>query len=122
MGNDFISREPLIRQKLAQLRTEFEIGRLLTYKVIMVMEEGTAPTVEAAKAKSYSTAFEQHLANLAMEILGQYGQLMGESKYAPILGMAPHSFLGSKGYSLQAGATEILRNIIAGRGLGMPTG
>jgi len=120
-GGKYISKDPVVRQKLAQLRTEFEIGRLLTYQVVMVMEEGKAPNVEAAKAKSYSTAFEQHLASLAIEILGQYGQLLGESKYAPILGMAPHSFLGSKGYSLQAGATEVLRNIIATRGLGLPT-
>jgi hypothetical protein len=35
--------------------------------------------------------------------------------------MAPHSFLGSKGYSLQAGTTEILKNIVANRGLGLPS-
>ena len=119
-GKDYISKDPLVRQKLAQLRAEFEIGRLLTYRVVLVMEEGKAPNVEAAMAKAYSTAFEQHLASLATEILGLYGQLIAESKYAPILGMAPHSFLGSKGYSLQAGSTEVLRNIIAERGLGLP--
>lgn len=119
-GKDYISKDPLVRQKLAQLRAEFEIGRLLTYRVALVMEEGKAPNVEAAVAKAYSTAFEQHLASLATEILGLYGQLIAESKYVPILGMAPHSFLGSKGYSLQAGSTEVLRNIIAERGLGLP--
>ena len=119
-GKDYISKDPLVRQKLAQLRAEFEIGRLLTYRVVLVMEEGKAPNVEAAVAKAYSTAFEQHLASLATEILGLYGQLIAESKYVPILGMAPHSFLGSKGYSLQAGSTEVLRNIIAERGLGLP--
>ena len=72
-------------------------------------------------SKAYATAFEQRLASLAMDILGLYGQLLGESKLAPIMGMAPHSFLASKGYSLQAGTSEILKNIIATRGLGLPT-
>jgi alkylation response protein AidB-like acyl-CoA dehydrogenase len=110
----------LIRHKLAQLQIEFEIGRLLTYRVVLVMDEGHAPNWEAAMAKAYCTSFEQRLADAATQILGLYGQLVAESKWAPILGMAPHSYLGSKGYSLQAGTSEILRNIVATRGLGLP--
>ncbi len=116
-----LSKDPDIRQKIAQLQVEFEIGRLLTYRVVMVMEEGRAPNVEAAMAKAYSTAFEQHLASTAIDIQGLYGQLLEESKWAPIFGMAPHSYLASTGYSLQAGTSEVLRNIIALRGLGLPT-
>ncbi len=115
-----LAQQAPIRQKLAQLQVEFEIGRLLTYRVVLVMEEDRAPNVEAAMAKAYSTAFEQRLASTAMEILGLYGQLIAESKWAPILGMAPHSYLGSTGYSLQAGTSEVLRNIVASRGLGLP--
>ncbi len=98
-----------------------EVGRLLIYRVALVIEEGRAPNWEAAMAKVYSTTFEQHLASTAIEILGLYGQLVAESKWAPILGMAPDSFLSSKGYSLQAGTSEVLRNIIALRGLGLPS-
>ncbi|MFC2011593.1 acyl-CoA dehydrogenase family protein [Chloroflexota bacterium] len=116
-----LAKETLVRQKLAQLQVEFEIGRLLTYKVVLVMEEGRAPNVEAAMAKVYSTDFEQHLAKVAMEILGLYGQLVEDSRWAPILGMAPHSYLASTGYSLQAGTSEVLRNVIALRGLGLPS-
>ncbi len=115
-----LSDDRLIRHKLAQLQIEFEIGRLLTYRVVLVMDEGRAPNVEAAMAKAYCTTFEQRLASVATEILGLYGQLLAESKWAPILGMAPHSYLGSKGYSLQAGTTEVLKNIVATRGLGLP--
>jgi alkylation response protein AidB-like acyl-CoA dehydrogenase len=116
-----LAQETLIRQKLAQLQVEFDVGRLLIYRVVLVMEEGRAPNVEAAMAKAYSTAFEQHLAKIAMEILGLYGQLIAESKWAPILGMAPHSYLASTGYSLQAGTSEVLRNVVASRGLGLPS-
>ena len=117
-----LSKDALIRQKLAQLQIEFEVGRLLTYRVALAIDEDRIPNVEAAMAKVYSTAFEQHLANMATDILGLYGQLLAESKWVPILGMAPHSYLGSKGYSLQAGTSEILRNIIASRGLELPSG
>jgi len=119
-GEKPLAEDTLIRHKLAQLQIEFEVGRLLTYRVALVIDEGRAPNWEAAMAKAYSTAFEQHLATTATEILGLYGQLVAESKWAPILGMAPHSYLGATGYSLQAGTSEILRNIVALRGLGLP--
>jgi alkylation response protein AidB-like acyl-CoA dehydrogenase len=115
-----LSEDTLVRHKLAKLEVEFEVGRLLTYRVALVMDEGRAPNVEAAMAKAYCTAFEQRLATVSTEILGLYGQLVAESKWVPILGMAPHSFLGSKGYSLQGGTSEVLRNIVATRGLGLP--
>ncbi len=116
-----LSQDTLIRHKLAQLQIEFEVGRLLTYRVALVMDEGRAPNVEAAMAKAYCTTFEKRLASVATNILGLYGQLLAESKWAPILGMASHSYLGSKGYSLQGGTTEILKNIVALRGLGLPS-
>jgi hypothetical protein len=87
----------------------------------LVMEEGRAPNWESSMSKAYSTAFEQRLANAAMEVLGPYGQLVSDSKLAPLRGLAAHSYLGSKGYSLQAGTSEILKNILATRGLGLPS-
>jgi len=115
-----VCQNPLVRDKLAQLQVEYEIGRLLTYRVALVIDSGRAPNVEAAMAKAYCTGFEKDLAESSTRILGLYGQLAAQSKWAPIFGMAPHSFLGSMGYSLQAGTSEILRNVVATRGLGLP--
>ena len=115
-----LAREPLVPSKLAQLQIEFEVGRLLIYRVALVMEEGRAPNWESAMSKAYATEFEKHLANVAMEVLGPYGQLKSGSRLVPARGMAAHSYLGSKGYSLQAGTTEILKNILAVRRLGLP--
>ena len=106
---------------MAQLQVEFEVGRLLLYRVVQVIEKGKAPNIEAAMAKPFCTTWEQHLAGVATDILGLYGQLWKESKYAPMMGMAPHSFLGSKGYSLQAGTNEVLKGVLATRGLGLPS-
>jgi alkylation response protein AidB-like acyl-CoA dehydrogenase len=116
-----LSEEPLIRSKLAQLKIELEIGRLHMYRVALVMDEGRAPNWESAMAKAYGTAFEQHLASMAIEIAGLYGQLAPESKWVPMQGMAYHSYLSSKGYSLQAGTSEILKNILVMRKLELPT-
>lgn len=116
-----LSQDTLIRHKLAQLQIEFEIGRLLVYRVAVVMDEGRAPNWESTMSKAYCTDFEKRLASVAMETLGPYGQLMAGSKWCPIQGLAAHSYLGSKGYSLQGGTTEILKNILATRGLGLPS-
>ena len=117
-----LSEEPVTRAKLAQLKIELEIGRLHMYRVAVVMDEGRAPNWESSMSKAYGTAFEQRLASTAIEILGLYGQLSPQSKLVPMRGMAYHSYLSSKGYSLQAGTSEILKNILALRKLGLPTG
>ena len=117
-----LAEEPVIRSKLAQLKIELEIGRLHMYRVAVVMDEGRAPNWESSMSKVYGTAFEQRLASMAMEIAGLYGQLSPDSKWAPMSGMAYHSYLSSKGYSLQAGTSEVLKNILALRKLGLPTG
>ena len=94
---------------------------MLIYRVALVLEEGRAPNWESAMSKAYCTEFEKQLACVAMEVLGPYGQLRLGSKFVPLRGMALHSYLGSKGYSLQAGTTEILKNILALRRLGLPS-
>jgi len=116
-----LSQDPLVRSKLAQLKIEFEIGRLHMYRVAMVMDEGRAPNWESSMSKIYGTAFEQRLAGAAIEIAGLYGQLSPESKRVPMRGMAYHSYLSSKGYSLQAGSSEVLKNILAQRKLELPS-
>jgi hypothetical protein len=116
-----LAEDPIIRPRLAQLQIEFEVGRLHMYRIAMVMDGGRAPNWESAMSKAYSTAFEQRLAAAAIEILGLYGQLSPSSKRVPMRGMAYHSYLSSKGYSLQAGTTEVLKNILALRRLELPT-
>ncbi len=115
-----LSKDILIRQKVAQLQVEFDIGRMFAYWIAVILDQGRVPNWEAAMSKAYSTTFEKHLASTSMEILGLYGQLMSESELVPIRGLATFSYLNSKGYSLQGGTTEILKNIVAQRGLGLP--
>ncbi|MFW6056677.1 MAG: acyl-CoA dehydrogenase family protein [Chloroflexota bacterium] len=119
-GSPLIERAD-VRRTMAGLEVEYQVGRTLMYKAASVMDEGRPPTVEAATSKVYGTTFEQRLATVAMELLGPHGLLWHDSPGAPINGFALHSYLASKGYSLQAGSTEVLKNIIATRGLGLTT-
>jgi alkylation response protein AidB-like acyl-CoA dehydrogenase len=105
-----------------QLEIELEIGRMHMYRVAMVMDGGSAPNAESSMSKAYGTAFEQRLAAAAVEIAGLYGQLSPASARVPMNGLAYHSYLSSKGYSLQAGSSEVLKNILALRKLELPSG
>lgn len=116
-----LSQDTLVRQKLAQLQVEFEVGRLLTYRVAFIMDQGRSSNVEVAIAKTYCTEFEQRLANAAVNILGLYGQLMPDSKYTPLSDETILSYLASFSYTIQGGTSEILRNIASQRGLGLPS-
>ena len=57
-----------------------------------------------------------------MEILGLHGQLGPESKHAPLQGRIQQSYMTSVSATIAAGTSEIQRNIIATRGLGLPRG
>jgi alkylation response protein AidB-like acyl-CoA dehydrogenase len=121
-NGELLSDKPLIRNKLAQLAIEFEIGRLLIYRVAWLLGEGRSPTYEAALAKVCGTEFQQRLARSAMEILGLHGQVLPGSDCAPFGGIAAWDYSVSLSYTLQGGASETMRNIVAMRGLGLPVG
>ena len=122
-GSKPVAKQPIVRSKLADLTVEYEVGRLLTYRVAWVLDQGRLPTTEAAMAKAFCTAFEQHLAHTATQIPGLYGQLRQGSKRIPPVfrESAAESYLFSPGYTIQGGTSEILKNIIAIRGLQLPS-
>ena len=68
-------------------------------------------------ARLFCTLYEKRLADIATQIMGLYGQLLPGSKWAPYGGVAAESYLWSPSYTLQGGTVEILKNIIALRGL-----
>ncbi|MDO8473724.1 MAG: acyl-CoA dehydrogenase family protein [Dehalococcoidia bacterium] len=108
------------RHKLAGLATEFEVGRLLVYRVATMIESGKLPRYETAMAKNFCTEYEQRLARAAMEIAGLQAQLGSDSRASVLARHANESYLYAQGYTLMGGTAEILRNIIATRGLQLP--
>lgn len=122
-GGKPLAEQPTVRSRLADLTVRYEVGRLLTYRVAWVLDQGRPPTTEAALAKAFCTSFEQYMAHVATQLPGLYGQLRQGSKWIPpaFRESAAESYLFSPGYTIQGGTSEILRNITAIRGLQLPT-
>jgi alkylation response protein AidB-like acyl-CoA dehydrogenase len=108
-----------IRAKLAELGIEIHTGRLLAYRVASMQAKGQIPNAEASMSKMYGSELQQRIARTGMEMLGLAGQLEG-GRWAPLAGRLEHYYLHAAGLTIAAGTSEIQRNIIAGRGLGLP--
>ena len=112
--------QQLVRNKLAELKIEFEVGRLLAYRVAWMQGQGLVPNYEASVSKMYGSELAQRLANAGVRILGLGGQLTPGSPWAPLQGSIESLYLSTAALTIAAGTSEVQRNIIAGRGLGMP--
>jgi len=116
------TEDPLIRQKLAQIYIEVEILRLSTYRSITRLQRGQRPGPEGSIDKLFWSETAQHVSEVAMDILGPHGQLVKGSKWAIDRGQWPYQFLRSRADTIAGGTSEILRNIIGERVLGLPKG
>jgi alkylation response protein AidB-like acyl-CoA dehydrogenase len=116
------TEHPLIRQKLAQIYTDVEILRLSTYRSITRFQRGQRPGPEGSIDKLFWSETTQRLFEVAMEILGPRGQLVKGSKWAVDSGHWSYQFLRARADTIAGGTSEILRNIIGERVLGLPKG
>jgi len=113
---------PKVRAKLADLWVELNLLKLLSYRVVSLQAQKQVPNYESSIVKTFGTEFNQRLAMAGLHILGLYGQLEPDSKHARLQGEFGRSYLTSVGSTIAAGTTEIQKNIIATRGLGLPRG
>jgi alkylation response protein AidB-like acyl-CoA dehydrogenase len=109
-----------IRHALADIGLGFRLGRLLSYRVAWMQSRQMVPNYEASMAKTFGTELHQRLGRVAINSLGLPGQLAGT--HAPLAGSVPALYLSTVSLTIAAGTSEINRNIIAQRGLGMPRG
>ncbi|MDO8472287.1 MAG: acyl-CoA dehydrogenase family protein [Dehalococcoidia bacterium] len=119
-SRDTPARRALARNKLAELSLETEVSRLLTYKAGIPVWSGQPTGVEAAESKLFSTELSQRAAQVAMEMVGLFAQLHEPRHLTGIARRAIAIYLSSPGNTILAGTSEIERNIIAQRGLGLP--
>lgn len=112
----------LYSRQLAELRIEYEIGRWLAYRVAHLQEHGHVPNYEASMSKAFGSEMQQRLARYLMSLTGLHGQLRAGSVRALKDGLAASYLLGTVPLTIAGGTSEIQRNIIATRGLGLPRG
>jgi len=118
----FVETRPEVRHRLAEIGLEIEAGQNLCYRVASLQQAGKIPNYEASIAKLYSSELGQRLARSGMELLGLYGQLHPRSKYVHLRGRIERYYQLGVAETIGGGTSEIMRNIIAIRGLGLPRG
>lgn len=110
------------RDQVAQLEIEHNIGRLLCYYTAWIIDQGKKPSSQAAMAKAFCTQYEQRLNDIATKIVGPTSQIREDVTWSPFPVDLATCYLWGPSYTLQGGSTEILKNIVALRGLGLPRG
>jgi alkylation response protein AidB-like acyl-CoA dehydrogenase len=114
------ARHPVLRQRLAQLAIDNAVFKYTAKRAITRLLRGEMPGAEASAGKIWWCERHQALQDVAQELLGAYGQLGRGSPWAVDGGIWHYTFLRSRANSIEGGTTEIQRNILAERVLGLP--
>jgi alkylation response protein AidB-like acyl-CoA dehydrogenase len=116
------AKDPVMRQKLAQMWIDTEVFKYTGARAITKLLKGELPGPEASTGKMMWVEGHQRLQELAMELEGPYAQLTKGSRWAVENGLWQYGFLRSRANSIEGGTTEIQKNIIGERVLGLPKG
>jgi alkylation response protein AidB-like acyl-CoA dehydrogenase len=114
------AQRPRTRQQLAQLAIEVQIARLTAYRNVTVLQRTGRPGPEGSILKLFWSELEQRLMESAGEILGPYAGLTRGDARAPDGGFWARELLWTRSATIYAGTSEVQRNIIAQRVLGLP--
>jgi alkylation response protein AidB-like acyl-CoA dehydrogenase len=116
-----LTENPLVRQRLARLYRDIELGVSLSYSSAWLQHKGSTMKAasSASEAKVFGTELQQRMGIFATEAMGPYGQL-DHSKWAPMAGTMIDQYQMAIGGNIAAGSSEIQRNLIAWVGLELP--
>jgi alkylation response protein AidB-like acyl-CoA dehydrogenase len=111
--------EPLVRQRLAQAHIEVELLRLSGYRSLTTLLRTGHPGPESSLEKIMGSETDPRLQDLALALVGPYGGLRG-GPLALGSGAVARQFLYARSETIMGGTSEIQRNVIAQRILGLP--
>jgi alkylation response protein AidB-like acyl-CoA dehydrogenase len=106
--------DPLVRQQMAVVETRYRLGRLLVLREVL----GQAPVAFSAATKTFCTEFEQDVAAFCALVAGPHALLAGAD--GALGGRVARNICYAPGYTIMGGTTQILRNILGERALGLP--
>ncbi|MCS6927222.1 MAG: acyl-CoA dehydrogenase family protein, partial [Candidatus Binatia bacterium] len=117
-----LADDPAVRQKIAQFYTEAEAIKYNSFRQLTRQLKGAPPGPEGSIGKLAASELYIRVAHFAMELLGPYSQCaLGEERGVQ-RGYWSRRALGSRLYTIAGGTSEIMRNIIGDRVLGLPKG
>lgn len=114
------SKDPLVRQRLAALIIEGQVAQLMAYRVAWMQSQKMPVVHEPSISRVFGCEFQQRVAREGIKLFGSYGQLVKGSKWAYLDGKIAAEYLTAPGSTIGAGTSEMQRNAIALRGLGLP--
>jgi alkylation response protein AidB-like acyl-CoA dehydrogenase len=114
------SADPVVRQKIAELWIGEQALQLNGYRSLTKILRGGQPGPEGSTSKLFWSQLDQDVALAATQVIGPYSQIAEGSPWAPDDGQWQFYELLARGSGIRAGTTEILRNILAERVLGLP--
>jgi alkylation response protein AidB-like acyl-CoA dehydrogenase len=111
-----------VRQQVAQALIEAHVFRLIGLRNLTQAQHGHAPGPEASLTKLYWSEMDKRIQETAVSVQGPYGALAPESPFAIEDGRWQYGWMWAQAETIYAGSSEIQRNIIAERVLGLPRG
>jgi alkylation response protein AidB-like acyl-CoA dehydrogenase len=113
--------DPVVRQRIAQLATDLEVARVLGLRFVNeAIKGGAPPTTQASEYKLFATELSKRLADASMDIAGPGTQLRVKTEEAPMAGRAESTYRYTVIDTIGGGTSEVQKNIIARRKLGLP--
>jgi len=112
--------DPLVRQKIAELWIGEQALQLNGYRSLTKILRGGQPGPEGSTSKLFWSQLDQELALAATQVIGPYSQIAEGSEWAPDDGQWQFYELLARGCGIGAATTEILKNILSERVLGLP--
>ena len=111
---------PALRSELAEMAVNIEVARMLCYRIAWIYSVGGHSSYESSQAMLFGSDLLRKISDTGMKVLGQYGQLMTDSKLTVGKADIARNYLASLSIGVGGGTNEIQKNIIAMRGLGLP--
>jgi alkylation response protein AidB-like acyl-CoA dehydrogenase len=122
-GQSRLGEYASIRLEVADRYIETEVLYNFSFRIISMQHRGLIPNYEASTSKLFNSELVQRLANTGVKTFGLHSNVWDKaSARAPFKAAFTHSYVGSVSATIAAGTSEIQRNIIATRGLGLPRG
>jgi alkylation response protein AidB-like acyl-CoA dehydrogenase len=115
------AHDPALRRRLARAEADVEAATLMGYEAACMLDSGVIPTVEVSVEKVFTSELRQRIADLALDLLGPDGLLAYRSESAPLAGKFERLYRAAPLMRFGGGTNEVLRDIIAQRGHGMPS-